>query len=473
MLLGGSCTDSVMDRINRNESNPPASAVSAKFQLTDAIVSTVFSTVGGNMAWFASSYTEQMFGAGNNLLMYAELRDPSATAAASTFNNEWRNTYANLQNLKQMRQKCSPGGINAGQTDLLGMAEVLWCVEWHALATLFGDVPYSEALDSHNKTPRLDAQADIYADLLRITDDAVAHLEDAVGRNLNTAGAQDFLYQGDAQKWLALAHAVKARMLLDGSVRHPDALAEAGNEAQAALDAGFAGAWLRVFNGLGVDNPWAAFQRSRKYLGANTTLAAMLDDDPRLGVYACDTFGTGITSAPAGDATLAITTQEVGAPAWLLNLGAPAALLSLSELYFIKAEVKARTGADATADFQSGIEASYSEWAEACGIQAIPIAVTTRSATLGDIMRQKYIAMAVAGVLTTYNDLRRCRALGEEHVKLNNPNNTLDGRNRWPLRLPYGSSDVTANPNVAAAFGEGNAAGMYIFSNPVWLFAHD
>lgn len=29
----------------------------------------------------------------------------------------------------------------------------------------------------------------------------------------------------------------------------------------------------------------------------------------------------------------------------------------------------------------------------------------------------------------------------------------------WPLRLPYGNSDVVSNPNVAAAFGTGNEAG--------------
>ena len=34
--------------------------------------------------------------------------------------------------------------------------------------------------------------------------------------------------------------------------------------------------------------------------------------------------------------------------------------------------------------------------------------------------------------------------------------------------LPYGDSDVVSNPNVAAAFGSGNDAGMYIFSKKVW-----
>ena len=51
---------------------------------------------------------------------------------------------------------------------------------------------------------------------------------------------------------------------------------------------------------------------------------------------------------------------------------------------------------------------------------------------------------------------------------MTNPNNTAGGANRWPLCLPYGDSDVKSNPNVAKAFGTGNDAGMYIYTNNVW-----
>ncbi len=42
-LLGAamtSCSENLMDEINKDESNPPASSVNAKFQITDAIVGT-------------------------------------------------------------------------------------------------------------------------------------------------------------------------------------------------------------------------------------------------------------------------------------------------------------------------------------------------------------------------------------------------------------------------------------------------
>ena len=85
-------------------------------------------------------------------------------------------------------------------------------------------------------------------------------------------------------------------------------------------------------------------------------------------------------------------------------------------------------------------------------------------------MVQKYLAQTRDEQLQTYNDIRRCMAQGEEFIKLKNPRNIQGGQNQWPLRLPYGNSDVVSNPNVTAAFGTGNDAGNYLFTENVWLF---
>lgn len=80
-------------------------------------------------------------------------------------------------------------------------------------------------------------------------------------------------------------------------------------------------------------------------------------------------------------------------------------------------------------------------------------------------------AQAATEQLETYNDIRRVRYMDGANaypVALTNPKNSTSSANRWPLRLPYGESDVTSNPNVSAAFGSGNDAGMYIFTENVW-----
>ena len=63
-------------------------------------------------------------------------------------------------------------------------------------------------------------------------------------------------------------------------------------------------------------------------------------------------------------------------------------------------------------------------------------------------------------VTETYNDIRRMMAMGENFVKLENPKNS----SKFPLRYAYGADDTTTNPNVEAAFGNG----QYVFSEPVW-----
>ena len=196
-------------------------------------------------------------------------------------------------------------------------------------------------------------------------------------------------------------------------------------------------------------------------------------NDPRLGVYAFDYFGTGVASAPAGDAELAGETEYVGFPLWLDNGAATLHVFSLSELYFILAETKARAGEDADADLEAAVAASFSDYSAASGVEvsgADAYMASLGDPTLDEIMVQKYIAQTRDEVLQTYNDIRRFKAEGKSYITLNNPNNERGGKNQWPLRLPYGNSDVVSNPNVAAAFGSGNNAGEYLFTENIWLF---
>ena len=157
-------------------------------------------------------------------------------------------------------------------------------------------------------------------------------------------------------------------------------------------------------------------------------------------------------------------------------------MLSLSELHFILAEAKARLGLDATTNFESGVKASVKDFYQTGGsiidktisdseIAAYLAAIGPRYTAnpLKEILIQKYIAQSRDEQLETYNDIRRCRFIdGSYPVSLTNPNNTAGSANRWPLCLPYGNSDVVSNPNVAKAFGSGNDAGMYVYTQPVW-----
>lgn len=174
-------------------------------------------------------------------------------------------------------------------------------------------------------------------------------------------------------------------------------------------------------------------------------------------------------------------------------------MFSKSELYFILAEAKARLGQDASADFATAVKASILDFAkcdpgysllgyvyplgieemvEEMGVEDMNGAefvdmladdyIASLPVTLEEIMVQKYLAQVRDEQIEAYNDIRRCKALGENHIALTNPKNNGPKGNAWPLRLPYGNSDVISNPSVREAFGTGNDAGMYIYTENVW-----
>lgn len=474
--LAVSCSEDTMDRINTDESHPGVDIVNGKFQITDAEVATVYSTLCGSYAWYVSSYTEQLFGTGNNQMKNVEVRDFGEMAASSTFGNEWNSTYLNLKNLNSIKAKCADGGVDAGNYDLLGMEETLEALNWGILTDLHGDIPCSESFDDTKKA-KLDSQKEIYTKIFALLDDAQVNFAKG-GKHVTT---QDILFANDLQKWSGLAHAIKARYLLHTYGVDKSVLSNVLKEAQAAISAGFDGANLDIFNGKTADNAWSAYHWSRSYIGSSKTVDDLLVEraDPREALYNTNGFGaeTPVVGQP-GNSEQAMMTETVNYPAWLDNGAAYLHLFSKSELYFIIAEVKARLAQDAKADFETAVTASFNDYYVASGSSVEDSTITnylksieTRYADnpLKEIMVQKYIAQTRDEQLETYNDIRRCRYVdGTYYVTLTNPMNTQAGINRWPLRLPYGESDVVSNPNVGTAFGSGSTAGDYEFTDPVW-----
>ncbi len=494
-LSAASCSEDTMDRINVDNAHPAAEVVDAKYQVTDAIVASVYSTNCGMFSWYASIFTEQTFGTANNQAKNAELRNVNETAAASTYDNEWNSTYLNLNNIKQMIEKCEEGGKSAGQDDIKAVGQILEAYNWGILTDLFGDIPCSEALNGDStSSPKIDKQEDIYKLIFQLLDSAIATIDSYDGAN--NMGSQDVLYAGNTQKWQALAYALKARYQLHilGRAADKDAQLRLVKEsAQKAEALGFQGADLDIFTGYasGATNPWTAYWLSRDYIGSTTTVDNLLlsREHPFEPYYNCDLYGNEdvATLATPGDEALATETYAVNCPYWLYTgyIGKVSAhLFSASELFFILAEAQARLGEDATVAFNAAVTASFKDLAtstlEDDLISAYPdlayqylegpTAEKFQANPLSEILTQKYIAQMRDEQVETYCDMRRCRYIdGSYPVAMVNPKNTNSaGANRWPLRFPYGSSDVTSNPNVTSAFGSGNDAGMYIFTENVW-----
>lgn len=466
-LLGfTACSEDTLDEINKDNQHPSPDVVPAYLQLSEAIMSTGFSTVSGDFAFYLSSLNEQEIGVGNNQLMKAELRNSSEWAASTTFNNVWNSTYGNLMNIRQMEDKVKnevPG--NVGQYDILGIAQVLEALNFGILTDMHGDIPYSEAVQGQgNLQPKLDAQKDVYAGILTTLDDAIINLGKGVG--LGSAKNQDLVLGGDAKKWEAFAYALKARYILHKSVVESNVWPKVEAAAAKAVELGFEGVAITEFNGVTCDNPWSAYIWSRSYVASSKTVANLMKatNDPRLDYY---TYGTGESYAPGDENAAKVADGSLAFPQWYDDGSQPLHLFSKAELYFILAEAQLRQGKDATDAFQIAVKSAVSEimtlFNDDTDVTAFIQSLGTP--TLQTLFEQKYLAQSYDEQIEAYNDIRRCKAMGESYITLTNPFNTQSGINRYPERLPYGNSSVLGNPHVKAAYGDGT----YIYTEKTWI----
>ena len=414
-LLGfTACSEDTLDDINKDNQHPSPDVVPAYLQLSEAIMSTGFSTVSGDFAFYLSSLNEQEIGVGNNQLMKAELRNSSEWAASTTFNNVWNSTYGNLMNIRQMQNKVKdevPG--NVGQYDILGIAQVLEALNFGILTDMHGDIPYSEAVQGQaNLQPKLDVQKDVYEGILATLDDAITNLEKGAG--LGSAKDQDLLLGGNAKKWEAFAYALKARYILHKSAVESNVWSQVEAAAAKAVELGFEGASITEFNGVTCDNPWSAYIWSRSYVASSKTVANLMEvtNDPRLNSY---TYETGESYAPGDENVAKVADGSLAFPQWYDDGSQPLHLFSKAELYFILAEAQLRQGKNATDAFQTAVKAAVSE-IMALAKDDTDVAAFVESLgtpTLQTLFEQKYLAQSYDEQIETYNDIRRCKAMGE------------------------------------------------------------
>lgn len=462
-----SCSDDIMDEINKNVNNP--TEMSSQFIITDVMVNTAFSVVGTDLTFYASSYIEHNVGIWNQLYN-AEIRT-NEPSNSTTYNNSWSSIYNNLYNLKVIREKCSAGGEEEGNVYTLGIAQVLSAYNLAILTDAFGDVPWSEALQPGNIfSPKIDSQEEIYAEIFKLLDEGIANLSSE--SKFAYLGTQDMYYGGNAASialWKKLAFGLKARYTMRLSARnakYADVITFANSSFASAAEQ-----CKMSYNGTTTVSPFYQFLKDRNYFGTSKSFYEKLEvrNDPRLSVL----------FKPAPDASELVLAPN-GSPRQIQNfygisaiskITAPTYLLSYHEIEFLKAEAYARSGdlTNATASLKKAIiaacgkvnvgitEASATEYFDT----EVAPKLTTAEAALAEIMVQKYIAFYEEESFEAYNDYRRLKAMGNANlIELSNPLNS----GNFPLRYVYGADDVTTNKNVSSVTGDGS----YVFTENVW-----
>lgn len=118
-----------------------------------------------------------------------------------------------------------------------GVGKVLMANALGVVTDIWGDVPYSEALDPSNVAPAYDSQAFVYEQTIDLLDQAIIDLQAA--ESVFSPGNDDVIYQGNLTRWIQAAHALKARYLLHQGNVNPAAYADALTALQQGFSSSF------------------------------------------------------------------------------------------------------------------------------------------------------------------------------------------------------------------------------------------
>jgi len=330
------------------------------------------------------------------------------------------------------------------------IVDVLQVYAFSQLLEIFGDIPYTEALDIDNIYPKYDDALSVYKDLIARLSDDVAGLDVSQG----SFGGDDLYLGGDVAMWKKFANSMKVRLGI--TIADADAAT-----AKAAVESAYAGAYApdEVCQLVYLDetncNPLYAdlVQSGRSdFIPANTIVDMMNTlEDPRRPAYFTEYEG-GYKGGPYGESNPFAQHSHVGDAMYQFDY--PSVLVDGIEVAFYLAEAAERgfsVGGTAESYYNAGITASFTKW----GISGVDAYLAkpevAYSTAAGDwkqkIGTQAYFAYYVRG-LVAYTTWRRL------DQPMMNVAPTIASVDEIPVRFTYPVREQTlnkANYEAAAA----------------------
>ena len=356
----------------------------------------------------------------NNLKLWSQYITQTTYIDESNYNlvnrnipqTEWRNMYREI--LKDLSESVSATNKEswvtpedkAKQSNRLAIMEIYTIYAYERLTTIFGDVPYSEALSETN-LPKYDDAETISKDLVSRLDAVIAKLDDSNG---SFDAGFDNLFGGDVAMWKKFANGLKLKIAMTFADADA-AFAEATfTSAQANVFSSQAEIASFTFSSVAPNtNPmWEDLVQSGRgdYVGCKTTIDTMLAmNDPRIGIY--------YTPAPGGTTFIGGVYGAAGNKyATMSHIGdyfhqktQPTILMDYVEMEFYKAEAAARGwGVTGTAKehYDNAVTASINYWdanANASAYLAGPFVDFASGTPMDRIAVQAWLAYYNRGLL--------------------------------------------------------------------------
>lgn len=457
-----SCKKDLLD-INVDPNNPTTASATPDLVLTNALNVTAGiynNATGGNNNFVWAGLWLGHIGYSGNFAIATENISYNLT---NTFaSGTWANLYDNNEDYDFVEKK----GAELGNSFYRAIGMLMKAYNFQTLVDLYGNVPYSQALQgTENSTPAFDDAKTIYEDLSKKMDTAISLFKIST----STAIKGDIMFDGDADKWTRFANTVKLRLLLrqsqvNGAAAQAEAQALSGGflEEDAIVNPGY-------LNSEGKMNPfWGAnintsgtYTQTLYRAGAYAVQFYKNTNDPRLeqfyspngsGNYAGNAFGDqGVPNSG---------TSGIG-PGVLKSYSQGAVIMLAAESYFLQAEAALRGWISGTPKdlYESGVTASFvyldlteaeaaTYYSQAGNKQTTWAATTSFNEQLALIIRQKWAAETWINEFEPYNDYRRL------HLPADIPlSSSPFSTGIFPARLMYPQREIDVNGENVAAQG--------------------
>jgi len=463
---GGGCKDFLSGPGLTDNPNNPTQATA--IQLLVAIQSSAATRLEGQIARCASIFTQQLIGSNNQQLQYCTsygVQEGDISGAMAGFY-----TGGGLLGLRSIQAYAAA----TSDSLMMGIAKVWEAYNIGTAASVWGDLPYSQAVTPGVESPKLDSQQSIYAAVQTRLDEAISALTAAAASasgNCSTLEG-DLIYCATAvpratqvARWIRAAHTLKARFWLHlverspsgtgGVTEYQNALAEATlgiNEAATSPTQaihGQANGDFRFFHGSVQDfdaNIWGEFLLSRQDIVAGNAMIQIMksrNDTVRMRQYFDTNSVAHVAGTQPGDKFVGANQNNVAVrspgcapapaacPASVINTTVRRVftfrqpMITWAENQLILAEARFKTGDSA------GAAVNVNAVRTAVGLPALA------APTFVDVMTEKYIAMYQN--IEVWSDYKRTCI----------PTLVPNGSTPEVLgRLPYGAAERNANANI-------------------------
>ncbi len=199
-IIFGACKKQFLD-VNTNPNSLPTA--SPNFVFTNALNTTASNEVFQNEtgSYFAGLWTQS-----SSYIL-------SSTIFAYTFTNGDFNYFDPIYNNLEDYQYVIENADANQQSALKGPAKVMKAYLFQKLVDLYGNVPFTEALQGvKNLAPKFDDQKAIYESLIPLLDSAIKDLK--ANAFSGAFQSSDITFNGNTAKWARFANSLKLRILI-------------------------------------------------------------------------------------------------------------------------------------------------------------------------------------------------------------------------------------------------------------------